>query len=107
MTSSLHLWAALCPSTLPRNWRACAGQICAGDLRRGTMVWLIPATTVLPTLIHLAAGLGAIAARIGLEDAKIAAILRPAHDMLLQKHGPGVWAMSGGTLCNEALTASQ
>ena len=82
MGVSLVFLAVPSLATLPLDWRVCSRQICAGDLQRGIMVWLMLATTLLLTVIHLAAGLTAFFARDGHPAAQISVILRPAHDML-------------------------
>lgn len=91
----LTLWGQILPAALPLDWRAWLGQICAGDRGRGMMLWLMLMTTLIPTALHLAAGLGAILTRNARIDQQIHAILAPRAEALRRAHGPEVFDLGG------------
>ncbi|ABA77572.1 hypothetical protein GQF56_14980 [Rhodobacter sphaeroides] len=93
ITAGLDLWAHMRPASLPFDWRAYRASLCAGDLERGTMLWLMLLTTLAPTAVHLATGLGAVLTRTAKIDREIHALLGPAAEKLEAKHGHGVWAI--------------
>lgn len=105
ITAALDLWAHF--ATLPFDWRAYRAEICAGDWARGTMIWLMLITTLLPTALHLAAGLTAVLLRNRQIDREINAILRPSHDALIAAHGVSVFQTHQPDLAEQALTRSQ
>lgn len=86
MTQTLDLWAYTAPVPLPFDWRSYRDTICGGDWRRGTMLWLMLVTTLAPTALHLAVGLGAVFSHSAQVDRQIAAILTPARDALKSTH---------------------
>lgn len=55
----LELWAAIAPDSLLFDWRAYRDAMWA-DPGQGTMLYLMCLTTLIPTIIHLWAGLGAV-----------------------------------------------
>ncbi|WP_258028263.1 hypothetical protein [Cereibacter sphaeroides] len=57
------------------------------------MLWLMLLTTLAPTAVHLATGLGAVLTRTAKIDREIHALLGPAAEKLEAKHGHGVWAI--------------
>jgi len=59
ITTVLDIWAALGPSTLPLDWRAYWTTL-KTDPWQGIALYLMVFTTLLPTFIHMIAGLGAI-----------------------------------------------
>ena len=55
----LDLWGRLSPDTLPFDWRVYIDTI-QDDWRHGTALYLMVFTTLIPTLVHVIAGLGAV-----------------------------------------------
>lgn len=56
---ALDLWAWLAPDTLAFDWREYIGAVRA-DWTQGTALYLMLFTTLIPTLVHVIAGLGAV-----------------------------------------------
>ncbi|RUS63448.1 hypothetical protein EGN72_04220 [Pseudorhodobacter sp. E13] len=59
LVGALEIWSALSPATAPLDWRAFWASIHA-DPKQGITLYLMAATTLVPTLVHLIAGLGAV-----------------------------------------------
>lgn len=59
LTGSLDLWTWLSPNTVPLDWRTYWAEI-QSDKWSGLALYLMLATTLLPTAIHVIAGLGSI-----------------------------------------------
>lgn len=121
IVQGLEIWARLFPGSVPFDWRAYRAQILAGDRAAGMLLYGMAVTTLLPTLIHVSAGAGALfglrpklahAARDRLRDLHAslpdgAAITDPAPtralheiDLLLRRAhgGGGVAALLGSAL---------
>lgn len=60
LTQILDLWALWLPTTVPLDWRA-YWQVARLDPWQGIALWMMALTTLLPTLLHLLLGIGAIA----------------------------------------------
>ena len=101
---TLDLWAQLSPLPLQFDWRLYRDTICGGDWQQGTMLWLMLATTLAPTALHLTAGAGAVAAHSARLDAQIDAILRPALTTRETTHH-AIPDKGDGALARELLTA--
>ena len=56
---ALTVWDRVSPGTLPFTWQAYWAEI-ASDPARGIPLYLMIATTLLPTVVHLIAGFGAM-----------------------------------------------
>lgn len=58
----LELWAALLPNTLAFDWQLYVDDIRAGDWGKATMLVTMAVTTLIPTMVHLVAGVAGFAA---------------------------------------------
>lgn len=87
ITKSLDVWDAYFPIILPLDWRQYRATVCGGDWRAGTMLWLMLATTLAPTALHLAAGLGAVFSHRAQLDRTITDILTETRARFVQVYG--------------------
>lgn len=77
-TTALDLWASISPQTLPVDWRAYWSDVQA-DWSNGWALYLMVATTLLPTAIHAAVGLGAVLTHKSRLTKRVALRLETAH----------------------------
>jgi hypothetical protein len=62
LTNMLDLWAVWLPDSLPLDWRA-YWQTAWDDPWQGIALWMMAATTLLPTILHMSLGMGAVLTR--------------------------------------------
>ncbi len=78
----LDLWRWLSPDTLPFDWRDYIQTIQSGDWGHGTALYLMVFTTLIPTLVHVIAGLGAVLTHRSRMLSRVADALTRAPDTL-------------------------
>lgn len=116
IVGGLEFWAHVSPATLPFTWQGYWAEV-AADPARGIALYLMIATTLLPTVIHLIAGLGGVftyrahvltreadilSARLESGEA-LSAIDR--RDMVLRVRRAGFVGFGFATLCTGAILA--
>lgn len=79
MVGLLELWSWLHPVSTPLDWDA-YWKDAGNDWRNGTALWLMVATTLVPTFVHLVAGVGAILTHRLRMRARVAKTLQAALD---------------------------
>ena len=77
----LEFWAWLSPDSLLFDWRAYWAETRA-DPSQGTMLYLMLVTTLIPTILHVVAGLGAVVVQRGHWLDRVADELEAAEDPL-------------------------
>ncbi len=77
ITAGLDFWAQLLPASLPFDWRA-YWAVVQEDRSAGWALYLMVATTLLPTAIHVIAGLGAVLTHRSRQTASVARRLEQA-----------------------------
>lgn len=102
ITQTLDLWAAYIPIPLTFDWRAYRETLCAGNWQQGTMLWLMLATTLAPTALHLAVGVGAMAAHRAHIDLTIRDIMTQTRDRFVDLYGVAALEMLDRTKAENA-----
>lgn len=112
----LEIWAHVSPASLPFSWQGYWSEVAANPAR-GFALFLMIATTLLPTLIHLIAGLGGIftyRAHVLTREAEILSTKLESgaalpeidrRDIVLRVRRAGFIGFGLATLCTVALLA--